>query len=160
MVPNNTSLKVGSIATGGRYDNLVGMFSNRNIPCVGISFGIDHILTILTSRKTQPRCSSKFDVYIAAYGSSQLVEDKLSIARELREAGISVDFDTKTDRKIGKQLDLAQRSCAALVVILEDNADSLGDVQVMIFALLWETVRDAEVISRAALVKEVQKRLS
>jgi histidyl-tRNA synthetase len=39
---NDPSIGVGSIAAGGRYDNLVGMFSGKNqIPCVGISFGVD-----------------------------------------------------------------------------------------------------------------------
>jgi histidyl-tRNA synthetase len=156
VVPNDTSLKVGSIVAGGRYDNLVGMFSKRNIPCVGTSFGIDRILTILKSRKTQPKSPSKIDVYIAAYGSSRLVEEKLSTARKLRRAGISVDFDTKADRKLGKQLDLAQGSRAALVVVLEDKLDSSGEVQIKMFAMLWQTVRDAEVISRATLVEEVQ----
>jgi histidyl-tRNA synthetase len=43
VVLNDSSSKVGSIAAGGRYDNLVGMFSRRDIPCVGVSFGIDRI---------------------------------------------------------------------------------------------------------------------
>jgi histidyl-tRNA synthetase len=47
VVLNDTSLKVGSIDAGGHYDNLVGPFAKRDIACVGISFSIDCILTIL-----------------------------------------------------------------------------------------------------------------
>jgi histidyl-tRNA synthetase len=39
--------KVGSIAGGGRYDGLVGMFSGKNIPAVGVSIGIERIFSIL-----------------------------------------------------------------------------------------------------------------
>lgn len=48
------SVGVGSVAAGGRYDNLVGMFSGKGskgqIPCVGISFGVDRIFSIIKAR--------------------------------------------------------------------------------------------------------------
>jgi histidyl-tRNA synthetase len=45
------SVGIGSVAAGGRYDNLVGMFSGRGqIPCVGISFGVDRIFSIIHAR--------------------------------------------------------------------------------------------------------------
>jgi histidyl-tRNA synthetase len=42
--------KVGSIAGGGRYDNLVGMFSSKPIPAVGVSVGIERIFSILEEK--------------------------------------------------------------------------------------------------------------
>lgn len=39
--------RVGSIAGGGRYDGLVGMFSGKNIPAVGVSIGIERVFSIL-----------------------------------------------------------------------------------------------------------------
>jgi histidyl-tRNA synthetase len=43
---------VGSIAAGGRYDNLVGIFSvsGQQTPCVGVSIGIERVLTIMEKR--------------------------------------------------------------------------------------------------------------
>ena len=41
---------MGSIAAGGRYDNLVGMFSGSEVPCVGVSIGIERVLTIMEKR--------------------------------------------------------------------------------------------------------------
>ena len=38
---------MGSIAAGGRYDNLVGMFSGKNVPAVGISLGIERVFAIM-----------------------------------------------------------------------------------------------------------------
>ena len=48
---SDPSVGVGSVAAGGRYDNLVGMFSGKTqIPCVGISFGVDRIFSITKAR--------------------------------------------------------------------------------------------------------------
>jgi histidyl-tRNA synthetase len=48
---SDPSLGVGSVAAGGRYDQLVGMFSGKTqIPCVGISFGVDRIFSITKAR--------------------------------------------------------------------------------------------------------------
>jgi histidyl-tRNA synthetase len=80
VVPNDTLLKVGSIVAGGRYDNLVGMLSRRDVPCVGISFGIDRILTILKARSTKSNVSRKVDAWIAISGSNLLVRKKMSVA--------------------------------------------------------------------------------
>lgn len=44
------AIQVGSIAAGGRYDNLVGMFSTSQTPCVGVSIGIERVLTIMEKR--------------------------------------------------------------------------------------------------------------
>ncbi|KAG7112708.1 Histidine--tRNA ligase like protein [Verticillium longisporum] len=45
------SVGVGSVAAGGRYDNLVGMFSGKKqVPCVGISFGIERIFSLMKAR--------------------------------------------------------------------------------------------------------------
>lgn len=48
---NDPAVGVGSVAAGGRYDELVGMFSGKaQIPCVGISFGVDRIFSITKAR--------------------------------------------------------------------------------------------------------------
>jgi histidyl-tRNA synthetase len=160
VVPNDTSLKVGSIAAGGRYDNLVGAFSRRDIPCVGISFGIDRILTILKTQSTKQKPASKMDAWIVAYGSSLLVEEKMAIARQLRKAGYSVDFDSKADRKPRKQLDLAESNGAAIAIILQDEGSTPGGVQIKVLALPAKKVDDGNVINRDSLLQEVQKALS
>jgi histidyl-tRNA synthetase len=56
---DDPSVGVGSVAAGGRYDNLVGMFSGKGhkgqIPCVGISFGVDRIFSITKKRMEQEK---------------------------------------------------------------------------------------------------------
>lgn len=41
---------MGSIAGGGRYDGLVGMFSGKQIPAVGVSIGIERVFAILEEK--------------------------------------------------------------------------------------------------------------
>jgi histidyl-tRNA synthetase len=160
VVPKDSCLKVGSIAAGGRYDNLVGMFSRRDIPCVGISFGIDRILAILKARSDERKSTPRVGAWIVAYGSNKLVEEKMGVARELRKDGISVDYDSKADRKPRKQLDLAESNGAFLAILLEDDALAPGDVRVKILALPARNLDGGDVIDRASLLEGVQARLA
>jgi len=50
---------VGSIAAGGRYDNLVGIFGSTTIPAVGVSIGIERIFTILEQRAKKKQRTTK-----------------------------------------------------------------------------------------------------
>lgn len=70
---DDPTVGVGSVAAGGRYDNLVGMFSGKSqIPCVGISFGVDRIFSItkakLAAEKSAAVRSNDVDVYVMAFG--------------------------------------------------------------------------------------------
>lgn len=98
---SDPSVGVGSVAAGGRYDNLVGMFSGKNqIPCVGISFGVDRIFSITKARMAKENAeqvrSNETDVFVMAFGGkgfTGLVKERLSICSKLWEAGIKVsDF--------------------------------------------------------------------
>ena len=42
-----TKNNVGSIAAGGRYDHLVGAFSDADVPCVGVSIGVERVFAIM-----------------------------------------------------------------------------------------------------------------
>ena len=76
--------KVGSIAGGGRYDGLVGMFSSKCIPAVGVSIGIERIFSILEEKaKNDPSIrSTETQILIAQIGKN-LTKDRLKICSEL-----------------------------------------------------------------------------
>lgn len=87
---------VGSVAAGGRYDNLVGMFSpsGSQVPCVGISFGVERLFSILWRRQMAEKGkdnvkSKEVDVFVMAVGDALLIE-RLQIAKELWDGGIRV----------------------------------------------------------------------
>jgi histidyl-tRNA synthetase len=93
---NDPTVGVGSVAAGGRYDNLVGMFSGKNqIPCVGISFGVDRIFSITKARMADNAAevrNNEVDVYVMAFGSKGFLRERMQICSQLWEAGIKVSF--------------------------------------------------------------------
>ena len=98
---NDPSVGVGSIAAGGRYDGLVGMFSGKQqIPCVGISFGVERIFSVTKARMEAEAAaevrSTEVDVYVMALGFSKtftgLLTERMEVCRTLWDAGIKVIF--------------------------------------------------------------------
>lgn len=92
----DANVGVGSVAAGGRYDNLVGMFSpsGTQVPCVGISFGVERLFSILwkqqLAQKGRENIKSKeVDVFVMAVGDALLIE-RMQIAKELWDGGIRV----------------------------------------------------------------------
>lgn len=155
---NQTKVFVGSIAAGGRYDNLVSMFSSRNIPCVGISFGIDRILTILKDR--QQAKTQRINTWIVIASSDIiLVEQRMALARYMRQAGISVDFDPKADKKPRKQLDVAEKNAVTVVFVEPDDAVP-GSTRLKVLTLPDKNLDDAAVINRNHLIGEIKRRLA
>ena len=96
---NDPSVGVGSVAAGGRYDELVGMFSGKaQIPCVGISFGVDRIFSIEKARLEADKTaaavrSNEVDVYVMAFGGkgfTGMVKERMNVCKILWDAGIKV----------------------------------------------------------------------
>jgi histidyl-tRNA synthetase len=99
---SDPTVGVGSVAAGGRYDNLVGMFSGKNqIPCVGISFGVDRIFSITKARIAADKSavsvrSNEVDVMVMAFGGkgfTGLVKERLDICATLWSAGIKESLE-------------------------------------------------------------------
>lgn len=96
---DESQVGVGSIAGGGRYDNLVGMFTaaaagegkkTAGMPCVGVSIGLDRIFAIVWPKWVEKGMRSKETmVYVMAAGDG-LLEERVALVHELREAGIKV----------------------------------------------------------------------
>jgi histidyl-tRNA synthetase len=96
---DESSVGVGSIAAGGRYDNLVGMFTAAAaaegkkasaLPCIGVSIGLDRIFAIVWPKWVEKgmRCKETM-VYVMSAGDG-LLEERVRLVQELREAGIKV----------------------------------------------------------------------
>ena len=94
QTPGGESTGVGSVAGGGRYDDLVGMFDTkgRKVPCVGVSIGIERVFSILERRMmTQQKSvrTTETDVYVVS-AQKNLVDERLKLCNELWEADIKV----------------------------------------------------------------------
>ncbi|KAG7110534.1 Histidine--tRNA ligase like protein [Verticillium longisporum] len=128
------STQVGSIAAGGRYDNLVGMYGRRPVPCVGISFGIDRIFTLLAERRKNKKASElgrEVDVYVMAFGGKDfegLLVERMEVARQLWDAGIRAEFTAKVRPKPQQQFSASEG--APVAVILGQEELDAGQVRV------------------------------
>lgn len=97
---NDDSIGIGSIAAGGRYDELVGMFANSakgRVPCVGVSFGVDRIFSIARARMLEEIRGNEVDVFVMAFGGkgfTGLVKERMEVCRMLWDAGVTVSFHT------------------------------------------------------------------
>lgn len=83
---------VGSIAGGGRYDNLVALFDTKAkpVPCVGVSIGIERILATLENRQSKAKTRTvETEVYVAS-AQKDLMKQRMLLCTELWAAGIKV----------------------------------------------------------------------
>ena len=118
--------KIGSVSGGGRYDGLIGMFSNRNIPAVGVSLGIERLLVIMEERGLLESLEPEAQVWVTLF-SEELIPESLSVARQLRAAGISVALSLKSN-KLSKQFKEANRRGIPNVVIVGPDDVAAGCV--------------------------------
>jgi histidyl-tRNA synthetase len=104
----------GSLGGGGRYDNLIGMFSGENIPASGISLGLERILVVMGERKMFPESvvSTPADVMVVQWFANR-TNLYLSFAMELREAGLRVELYPEAPIEDGKKVGDRQFKYAA-----------------------------------------------
>jgi len=103
-----TGAQMGSISGGGRYDELVGMFSSKQIPAVGVSIGIERVFNILeekTKNDSQIR-QNQTEVLVATIGGGML-NQKLKIINELWDQQIKAEMIYNEKPKPQKQLGYA-----------------------------------------------------
>jgi histidyl-tRNA synthetase len=120
--------KVGSVAGGGRYDGLVGMFLGRDVPATGISLGIERILEVLTEFNLFPVPKTTTDVYVVVLPDT--LADASHIARTLRTHGINADQSVQINRSIGDQLKYADRLHIPVAIIPGSAELAQGKVSV------------------------------
>jgi histidyl-tRNA synthetase len=120
----------GSLGGGGRYDNLVGMFAGQDIPACGFSLGLERIIVVMTEREMFPESLviSPADVMVSIW-DEQSVADSISLAQELRRAGLRVDLYPEAD-KIGKQFKDASARGIPFVAIIGDDERAQREVAI------------------------------
>ena len=154
---------VGSIAAGGRYDNLVGMYSKKgaSFPCVGVSFGVERIFTLLKAKNEKNQRAGQTDVFVMAFGGQEfdgLLSERLAITSQLWDAGISADFAPKVKPKLPAQFKAA--TDVPLAVILGQDELAAGQVRVKLLGLPdGHPNKEGVLVPKTDVVAEVQKRL-
>ncbi len=108
--------QIGSITGGGRYDTLIGMFSNTDFPATGSSFGLERIITVMEELNITPSLSTITESLVTVF-SPEMQKDSLQIATELRSAGIKTEVYFKHD-KLKKQLAYASNKGIPFTIIM------------------------------------------
>jgi histidyl-tRNA synthetase len=121
---------IGSLGGGGRYDNLVGMFSGDNVPACGFSLGLERIIVVLTERNMFPAhlVSSPADVMVTIWDEASIGESIL-LTHDLRAAGLRVDLYPEAD-KVGKQFKYASSRGIPFVAVIGENERTKGEVAI------------------------------
>ncbi len=119
----------GSLGGGGRYDNLVGMFSGRDIPACGFSLGLERIIVVMTEREMFPAnlVAAAADVLVTIWDESSAT-DALALARELRAGGLRVDVYPERADKVGKQFKYAATRGVPFVAVAGPDERARGEV--------------------------------
>lgn len=105
----------GSLAGGGRYDKLIGQFSGRNLPAVGIAFGFDRLLDALEENNLLPTTPTTTQVLVTIF-SPELLNNALTIAATLRTRNINAEMFLE-ETKLDKQLKYADKKGIPYVIV-------------------------------------------
>lgn len=168
---NDPSVGVGSVAAGGRYDNLVSMFSGKQqIPCVGISFGVERIFSITKQRlaadtSAAPIRTNEVDVYVMAFGGGKtfdgLLPQRMEVAKRLWDVGIKAEFSWKVKPKLPQQFKAAEVNGVPFAVILGEDELANGKCKIKQMGLPeGHAEKDGVQIDLANLEVEVKKRIA
>ena len=95
----------GSLGGGGRYDNLVGMFSGKQVPAVGFSLGLERMLLLMEERQMFPPLRMAAHVMVCPLPAAPLAA-VVGLASRLRQAGLTVELYPEQTR-LGRQLSTA-----------------------------------------------------
>ena len=120
----------GSLGGGGRYDNLVGMFLGEDVPACGFSLGLERILFVMAERGMFPAevSSSPANAMVVTWDEDSIV-DSISLAQELRAAGLRIDLYPEAD-KVAKQFKYAASRDISFVVIIGEDERARGEVTI------------------------------
>ena len=121
--------EIGSIAGGGRYDNLTGIFGLPDMSGVGVSFGADRIYDVLTGLGRFPESLSTSSRILFANMDAESVAYVMPVARGLRDLGISVEIYPDA-AKLKKQFDYADRKSIPYISINGETEVAAGVVNI------------------------------
>ncbi|MBN2331171.1 MAG: histidine--tRNA ligase [Candidatus Aenigmarchaeota archaeon] len=118
--------QVGSVAGGGRYDNLIEMYGGKPTPATGISFGIERIFEVMCAENMFAEVKPKTSVFVVSVNDDAAVRgESIVIAQKLRSSGVDAETDLM-GRDLRKQLDYANRRQIPFVLIVGPDEMKTG----------------------------------
>ncbi|KAG9592987.1 hypothetical protein KCV01_g10887, partial [Aureobasidium melanogenum] len=144
---------IGSICSGGRYENLAGQYTKSHLPGVGISIGLTRLYWQLRDAGLISTAQSTVDVLVTQMDAS-LLPTYLAVANDLRGAGIATEVVMESG-KLGKQFKYADRAGIRFVIVVGEDEVAKGVVTVKDLRR-----EDQFEVSRADLVKTLRVELA
>jgi histidyl-tRNA synthetase len=143
--------EIGSICSGGRYDDLASYFTNTRLPGVGISIGLTRLFTQLKEANLlKPLRRTPAEVLVTTM-DHQYLDKYLRMAAALRAAGINTEVYLET-AKMGNQLTYADRKGFRVALVAGENEFAKNVVQIK--HLASKTARDVPMDGLVAAVRE------
>ena len=147
----------GSLGGGGRYDNLIGMFSGTDIPACGFSLGLERILVVMQERGMFPESvdQSSVDVVVAAMDESAQIAAMETAAVFRQVEKLRVDIYPEVARKMDKIFKHVDQRKAKFIAILGTDEVAAGTVTLRNVA-----TKTKETMPRALAASFIQRALS
>ncbi|MGA0040434.1 MAG: histidine--tRNA ligase [Pirellulales bacterium] len=123
---------LGSICSGGRYDDLAGLYTKQPLPGVGASLGLDRLLAGLEELGKLRSAETPADLFLAYFAEDHL-GDYLQLAAALRSRGVAVEFYPEPKR-LGVQLKLAAKRGHRAALIIGSEEFAAGKAQLKLMA--------------------------
>ena len=159
----------GSVAGGGRYDDLVARFTGQQVPAVGVSIGVDRLLAALHA-KGKIGSAERGPVVVTVMDRERMA-DYQAMVGELRQAGIRAEVYLGNPKNFGNQMKYADRRGSPVAIIAGGDEFAKGVVQIKDLILGAQIAENATVeewkerpsqyeVPRAGLVDKVREILS
>lgn len=145
--------KIGSVCSGGRYDNLAGLYTKQYLPGVGASLGLDRLLAAMEELQLLPKAATPAAVLIVNLGADHLAEFQ-AIARDLRQSGIGTEVFPDA-KKPGPQFQYAEARGFRVAVTAGADEIASGTVKIRHLATRTETT-----VARGILASVLQQMLA
>jgi histidyl-tRNA synthetase len=119
---------IGSVCSGGRYDDLAGLYTSQALPGIGASLGVDRLLAAIEELDSGEARSTPADVLLVFFDRERR-NDYVALARRMRGTGLRVEMYPEPKR-LGSQLKYADRRGHRVAVIIGGNEWAAGEAQV------------------------------
>ena len=111
--------KIGALGGGGRYDKLMSLFSGRDLPTTGGSFGMERIVDVMVELGMVQNQATRSQVLVTIFDASQQsVNASLALASEIRQRGVPCEVYLNPGAKISKQLAYADQVGIPFAIII------------------------------------------
>jgi histidyl-tRNA synthetase len=131
----------GSVAGGGRYDDLVARFTGQSVPATGVSIGVDRLLAALRA-KGRIGGGARGPVVVTVMDRERMA-DYQAMVGELRRAGIRAEVYLGNPKNFGNQMKYADRRGSPIAIIEGGDEKARGVVQVKDLVLGAEIAQNA-----------------